>query len=121
MRPALPHLWRPRGPDPGDSRSIKTPSTCPTGLLTGGPGDQFVAPVAGAYRHATWWNPSDLYHVTGSSNTGFAALGTRSWAETAVLALKNVVWFMNDITRSHGVFTNPAQLPETNWRIVDPK
>ena len=58
---------------------------------------------------------------TGSSNPGMAALGTRSWVETAVLALKNVVWLMNGITRTQGVFTNPAQLPDTNWRIVGPK
>jgi hypothetical protein len=34
---------------------------------------------------------------------------------------KNVVWYMDGITRTGGVFTNPDQLPDTNWKIVGPR
>ena len=34
---------------------------------------------------------------------------------------KNVVWFMDGITRTGGAFTNPDQLPDTNWKIVGPR
>ncbi len=31
---------------------------------------------------------------------------------------KNVVWFMNQTTRTSGTFTNPDTLPSTGWQIV---
>jgi hypothetical protein len=31
---------------------------------------------------------------------------------------KNVLWYMDGVTRTAGVFTSPDQLPDTNWRMV---
>jgi hypothetical protein len=34
---------------------------------------------------------------------------------------QNVIWFMDGINLISGTFTNPASLPDTNWKIVGPR
>ena len=34
---------------------------------------------------------------------------------------QNVVWFMDNATLISGTFTNPAEFPDTNWKLVGPR